>query len=163
MKLITMVLTLFCATPAFSESLQIEITPENPEHTGVRFAVFSEPQILMHDQFRESWVVVAVTSTNTGTMSPTAYVEVWDGNQYVYSSVLPSCTPTDIPISLRKQVETDGTIIFSFKINPSYLANTRLFYQIKNDAPDGEPISCVILFGNYKKAQQSVPEYPPQD
>ena len=140
-----MIITLFCASSVFSENYQVDITPEKPEHAGFRFAVFTEPQILMHDQFRQLWVVVAVTSTNTGTMSPTAFVAVWDGNQYVYSGDLPSCKPTDIPISLRKQVETDGTIIFSFKINPSYLANTRLFYQIEDDAPDGESTSCVIL------------------
>lgn len=157
-----MILTLFCAAPAFSESIQIDITPENTEHAGVRFAVFTEPQILMHDQFRQLWVVVAVTSTNTGTMCPTAFVEVWDGNQYVYSGDIPSCKPTEISDSLRKQVETDGTVLFSFKINPAYLSNSRFCYQIESDDPDGEPTNCFILFGNYMKAQQSVPEYPPQ-
>ena len=162
MKLIMMLLSLFCATHAFSESVQIDITPNNPEHAGVRFAVLTEPQVLMHDQFRQSWVVVALTPTDQSALSPTAYVEVWDGNKYVYSGVLPSCTPTVIPISLRKQVETDGTILFSFKINPSYLTNTRFYYQIENDDPDGDPINCVILFGNYMKAQQAGPAYPPQ-
>ena len=157
-----MILTLFCAAPAFSESIQIDITPENPEHAGVRFAVFTEPQKLMHDQFRELWVVVAVTSTNTGTMSPTAIVEVWDGNQYVYSGDIPSCKPTEISDTLRKQVESDGTVLFSFKINPAYLNNSRFYYQIENYGPDAEPTNCVILFGNYMKAQQSVPGYPPQ-
>ena len=157
-----MILTLFCAAPAFSESIPIDITPEYNEHAGVRFAVFTEPQMLKHDQFRESWVVVTVTPTDKSAMSQTAYVEVWDGNQHVYSGDLPSCKPTDIPDSLRKQVEADGTILFSFRINPTYLTNTRFFYQIENDAPDGEPTYCVILFGNYMKAQQSVPGYPPQ-
>ena len=157
-----MILTLLWAAPAFSESLPIDITPNNPEHAGVRFAVFTEPQILMHDQFRQLWVVVAVTSTNTGTMSPTAFVEVWNDNQYVYSGAIPSCKPTDISDNLRKQVQSDGTVLFSFKINPAYLSNSRLSYQIEAKGSDDEPTDFVIFLGKYIKAQQGGPGYPPQ-
>ena len=116
----------------------------------------------MHDQFQQSWVVVAVTSTNTGTMSPTAFVEVWDDNQYVYSGAIPSCKASEIPDNLRKQVEADRTVLFSFEINPAYLSNSRFSYQIEANGPDDEPTDCVIFLGKYIEAQQGGPGYPPQ-
>ena len=162
MKRIMIILTLFCASPAFSENYQVDITPDMPEHAGVRFAVFSEPQKLMHDQFRQLWVVVAITPTDNRTLQQTASVGVWDDNQYVYSGAIPSCKPSDIPDNLRKQVEADKTILFSFMINPAYLSNTRFSYQIEANDPDDEPTDCVIHFGKYIEAQQGGPGYPPQ-
>jgi len=162
MKTILIILTLFCASPAFSESLPIDITPNNPEHAGVRFAVFTEPQKLMHDQFRQLWVVVALTPTDKSSMQQTAFVGVWNDNQYVYSGAIPSCKPSDIPDNLRKQVEADRTILFSFKINPAYLSNSRFSYQIEANGPDDEPTDCVIFLGKYIEAQQGGPGYPSQ-
>lgn len=144
MKLITMILALFCASPVFSENLQVNITPNKPQHSGVHFAVVAEPEKLVHDQFRICWVVVAVTPSDKSTASQTAYLEVWNGNQFVCSSVLPSCKPTDIPINLKKQIKNDGAIFFSFKINPVYLKKSWFGYQIGKNAAGSEPTDCVI-------------------
>lgn len=144
MKLITIILALFCASSVFSENLQVDITTNKTQHGGVRFAVVAESEKLMHDQFRVYWVVVAVTPSDKSTASQSAHLEVWNGNQFVYSSVLSSCKPTAIPINLKQQIKTDGASLFSFKINPAYLKKSWFNYQIGKDATGGDPIDCVI-------------------
>jgi hypothetical protein len=154
MKLITTIFTLFCASSVFSENLQVNITPEKSEHAGVRFAVFTEPQKLMHDQFRIFWVVIAITPADKNTASSTAHVDVWDDNQFVYAHILQSCKPDDIPDNLKKQINTKEALLFWFSINPMYLKKTWFSYQIARNKPDGEPTDCVIQLGNFIKPNQ---------
>lgn len=143
MKLIMMSLALVC-TSVFAENLRVEITQKKPEHDGIRFAVAAEPQNLMHDQFQVCWVVVAVKPSDERTTAHAAYLEVWDGRLFVCSSVLPSCKPSDIPINLQKTIQIDGTVLFSFKINPAFLNRTWFSYQIPPHETGGEPTDCVI-------------------
>ena len=155
MKLIPMIITLFCASSVFSENYQVDITPEKPEQAGFRFAVFTEPQKLMHDKFRVLWVVMAITPTDKNKASSTAYVDVWDDNQFVYAHVLQSCKPDQLPDNLKKQISTKEALLFWFQINPMYLKRTWVSYQIARSKPDGEPTDCVIHLGEFIEAQQS--------
>lgn len=151
MKTITMILGLLCATPALSESFQVDITPENTVHAGVRFAVVSAPEKLMQNQFQVARVIVAVTPASTSTASSAGYIEVWDDNQFVFSSILKPCMPSDIPKTLKAQIKTKDAILFSFKINPLYLRNTWFNYQASGSSTDDEPIDYVIHLRNFVK------------
>ncbi len=151
MKLIQNILVLLCTSSVFAENLQVEITPTKPECDGVQFAIAAEPEKLVHQQFQVSWVVVAVRPPDESMVAHTAYLEVWDGNRFVYSSELPSCKVSDFPITLQKQIKVDGAILFSFKINPAFLTRTWLNYQIPRRSTQGEPTDCVIHLEEFIK------------
>jgi len=144
MKLILNTLVLLCTSCVFAENLQVEITRKNPEHGGVHFSVVAEAEQLMHNQFQVSWVVVAVKPSDQSNAAQTAYLEVWDGDRFVYASALPACKPSDIPINLPKQISTDNAVLFAFKINPAFLKRTWFNYQIPRHSTQGEPTDCVI-------------------
>ncbi|MDD5708062.1 MAG: hypothetical protein PHR35_19255 [Kiritimatiellae bacterium] len=156
MKLILNILALLCTASVFAENMQVEITRKKPEHDGVHFAVVAEPGKSMDHHSQVSWVVVAVRPLDKNTMAHTAYLEVWDGERFVCSSVLPSCKPSDIPINLQKQIKTEGAVLFSFKINPAFLKRTWFNYQIPRHSAEDEPTDCVIHLEEFMEKPNSL-------
>lgn len=128
---------------AFGEVGEVDISPSQNAYEGVKFSVLTEKETVHHNQFEIDTVVVAVQPGTRTSLAKTAYVEIWDGKQFVSGTGTSAVGLDQVPSSLREGIGGKALLLFVIRINPKFASASWINYQILR--PDGSvEMNCII-------------------
>lgn len=139
-----------CLASADGEVPDWEIRPDRNRYKDYEFQVLFEQDNLRHSQWKSYRLVVCVSSTKRRVVNRNGYIEIWSGDNFVYSSSLPETTIDQIPDGLRRRIHIKEPLLFSFRVNLQLADKSWFNYQVCRDDGSVE-VNCRIQLIEFVK------------
>ena len=159
-RFISAAFPLLCSV-VFAENSQVRITPAQPHHAGYVFTV-AAVRIDHGPESPPEWpqvyrVVISVTPPPKIASPRKAYVEIGEGKDYLFSTVINSCEDKDVPFEFRfrQLIPAKDALLFQFSMSPKSITDSSFSYQIPRKDETSEPVDCVISLRDFIKVNPS--------